>query len=196
MGVQIPAGYGQAVLVFSCAGTPRQSTWTLGFKSTPFVSAGESAENIYNQATAAGGPYEAPRMLSIWTFEGVNVTWMTESGPLVGSFFDPVVGSGGSAGLVINCAGLLKKNTARGGRKGRGRAFIPPTFASEAQVDPVGTIDSGVVSVTQDCFDQFVDDLATAGITPYLLHEDGSTPNEITSLTLQATVATQRRRLR
>jgi hypothetical protein len=106
-------------------------------------------------------------------------------------------GSGGSA-TPPNIALLVHKRTARGGRRGRGRMFIP--WATQiADVDERGTIASSTLGFTNTALAVFLAELTTQGCPMVVLHDDGRTPpgapNVVTSLTADAIVGTQRRRL-
>ena len=106
--------------------------------------------------------------------------------------------------LPPNNALLVKKTTNRGGRRGRGRMYVPWAL-DDNQVDEVGLLSGGELTAAQTEADNFLESLGTAsgedGPHPmYLLHEsEGETaagsPNLVTSLTCDGLVATQRRRL-
>lgn len=102
--------------------------------------------------------------------------------------------------LPINCSILVKKQTALGGRRNRGRMFFP--CPEESATDPAGVY--APASVT--AFNVQTAKLLTGGTVhtafgflgdPVVLHETGSqTPAEVTDLVTQSKIATQRRRLR
>jgi hypothetical protein len=127
------------------------------------------------------------------------------SGPPV-SFVGSLTGTGTITGNVLpsNCALLVAKQTLTGGRRGRGRMFIP-WVNDESNVDDVGIISSGSLSALQTAADDFLTALADPGpssdATPmFLLHNtEGETPagppSEVISLQCSQLIATQRRRL-
>ena len=99
-----------------------------------------------------------------------------------------------------NTAVLIKKTTASGGRRNRGRMYVPG-FGLRSLVTPAGIIDPAYLADLQTNLDDFLA-LINAG-TGFnatnlgVLHsEPPSAPAVITSLTAEAKVATQRRRLR
>lgn len=106
--------------------------------------------------------------------------------------------------LPSNCAALVSKTTFTGGRRGRGRMFIPWTLA-EGAVNEVGQISSTALANQQTAADDFLAALAAAGpssdATPmFLLHNsEGETPpgspSEVTALTVSPLIGSQRRRL-
>ena len=103
-------------------------------------------------------------------------------------------GAAGGAGMTPQNALLVRKNTTHGGRKGRGRMFLPGI--TEGTADESGTIAGGTVAIYQAGFDGFLADLTAGGNTPFLLHNDETDPYEITSFSVQALMATQRDRIR
>jgi len=110
-------------------------------------------------------------------------------------------GSGGSS-VPPNVAVLVHKRTTRGGRRGRGRMFLP-WWAQIADVDEKGTIAAATQTFMQTCLNTFLTDLNTRAVPMVVLHEPGKPPpapqpglpDLVTALYLDPTVATQRRRL-
>lgn len=195
----IPAGYGEATMVFRLGSSPRDSTWSFGFKDdvAPAAAPAEEAQAIYNAFTASTGPYIAAQMGSDWQFSGVSVTDMTEEGPLIGQYLLPIAGTLGFNVLPPNCAVLMNKNTGVGGRRNRGRAFLPPVNPIEGNVDAAGVIASSFLTGLQTRYTAAFASLVAAGLKPQLFHQTGAqTPTALTSWTLQSKIATQRRRLR
>ena len=108
-----------------------------------------------------------------------------------------MVGTAASAPLVPNVAILWNKVTALGGRRNRGRAFIPPYAPGEGSVNELGVIVAGVVTATQALYDAAFVAAAGAGYDAVLFHQTAPfTPTPITNFVMQPLVATQRRRLR
>ena len=97
-----------------------------------------------------------------------------------------------------NCAVLVHKRTARGGRRGRGRLFVPWAI-SEGDVDEVGKISTSTVGALQTKFNNLLTQLTTNNVPMVLLHSEGQTPagapNLVTSLVVDPLISTQRRRL-
>lgn len=100
--------------------------------------------------------------------------------------------------LPANNAVLVHKQTTRGGRRGRGRLFIPWV------VDGTSTSESGTISdyarnAIQDNIDRWYDYLVDADVPMVVLHSPGRTapglPDRVTGLAVSNLVATQRRRL-
>lgn len=107
--------------------------------------------------------------------------------------------NGVQAGSAVppNTAHLVRKLTAGGGRRNRGRMFIPGV--SEANVNAVGDLSAGAQTALNTAADQMLANLlATSQIIDVVLFHESSpfTPTSITDLQVQPRVATQRRRLR
>lgn len=197
MGVQIPAGYAQLVYEFSLEGTTHRPTFTMGLNPDPGLSATDIAQLGDDAITGTGSLMSSGAVvIDGWALVAVHATLMTESGPLLGDDTSGMVGTATASALPINCALLVSKNTSRGGRKGRGRFYCPPFTIAEGGVDPIGTIGGGDLSAFQAKCDAFFALLDGVDSVPVLLHEDGSLPDQITSLSAQAIIATQRRRMR
>lgn len=105
--------------------------------------------------------------------------------------------------LPQNCALLIRKNTGVGGRRSRGRLFVPGAL-SEGNVSNVGIITPFTLGEHQDRAGDWLAELASAVVAPatpmFLLHSTGISatidPTEVTSLTVDGVISTQRRRLR
>lgn len=115
----------------------------------------------------------------------------------------------GGAALPQNCGLLIHKRTAGVGRGKNGRVYLPGV--PEDQVDGRGAVDPAFVVTQQAEADQFFDtftgtDFPLLTVNHGLVKVPGSDPPEytdppslfdhVTSLTIDGTIATQRRRLR
>jgi hypothetical protein len=106
--------------------------------------------------------------------------------------------------LPPNCALLVHKVTTRGGRRGRGRMFLPWTI-SENNCDEGGLIDSSTLTDLSGKTNMFLTQLNSAGVPMVVLHQASKPntahptapgpPNPVTSLVVDKLVSTQRRRL-
>lgn len=115
-------------------------------------------------------------------------------------------GAGSVAGSALppQCAMLLHKRTTRGGRRGRGRMFIP-WCRGEVDVDEAGLWSATQVSNVQNACNVFMTQLSTRVGGMWLLHgpsEEGTAhptsagpPNEVFALDVDPLISTQRRRL-
>lgn len=109
----------------------------------------------------------------------------------------PINATASGNALPNNTAFLIRKVTATGGRRGRGRMFIPGP--REATVDPTGIINTTDRNNLQTAMNNLrTNMIALASVDAVvLLHQTPpQTPDVITALTVQTRVATQRRRMR
>jgi hypothetical protein len=196
MGIQLPVGGRQATFRWSLAGDPDEMVSTLGYVNSGATTIDFDAESAWNAATGTGSIAAAGNMFNAYTFVGVTAYEMTSGGLLVGEFTSPVVGTGGGNPLPSNCAVLVHKRTALGGRRGRGRMYLPPFTAGELDVGPSGVIDGPDYTAIQDELDVFYGLMVSNDLQPSLYHSDGGSGNIITSLVLDTRIATQRRRMR
>jgi len=103
-----------------------------------------------------------------------------------------------------NCAVLIHKRSTRGGRRGRGRWFVPWTVG-EANVDEAGAITASTVTQLQGEYTSLLAAHNTVGLPLVLLHDESEPtaahpsppglPNEVVQLVVDPLISTQRRRL-
>jgi len=105
-----------------------------------------------------------------------------------------VTGTFSGTQMTPNVAYLLRKVTASGGRRNRGRMYLPGV--NEGNVDGTGAVDGTAIGKLNTAGSDFITDTGAADIGLFILHSDGGTPTEITSFVASPKVATQRRRLR
>jgi hypothetical protein len=192
----IPVGYGQARLVWQRIGAPRESIVTFGYNPSA-VDPSLHAAAIYTIVTASNRPCIAASMDFDWQFLRVDTTEVDEGGEQTGSSGGVITGSISAASMTPQCAILITKNTALGGRRNRGRMYVPPIYPEEQSVDYNGTIGGTQRTNLQTRWDGVLSALAAASIPMVILHRSAPfTPTEVTSLTVQSLIATQRRRLR
>lgn len=124
-------------------------------------------------------------------FAGERIVVASDTPEAVCTVVDPA--------LPQNCAFLVKKRTAFGGRQNRGRMYIPG--CPQESVDASGVLTAGKVASIAGKLNTWLDAInGHAHVdTAVVLHGPGTfspTPTPITSLTVDARIATQRRRLR
>lgn len=203
MGIIVPITGYNATYVFSCLGTQKTPTWSLGLVWGGILEDAPTPAEIAVELRAAAatvtgydGPYNGSSMSNQWTFEGVSVSLMTADGPLVGEAFTPIPGQVALPTVPINCSSLFTKNTSSGGRRNKGRAYIPPVDYGESNVSAAGQIDSTEIEAINERYEGMLARIVDFDLLPTLWHSDGGAGTRITSLTLGSTIATQRRRLR
>lgn len=196
MGVVITPGFAEATQQFILTGARNPFSVTLGINPAP----GDDAEIIAGLVRSqwnthvwtpsvkptvyALGPCRVERKLLSGELEVFTVETITQ-------------GTNGTVQILPpNCALLAQKRTGLGGRKNRGRMFVPPFMLNEADVDANGLINPSTLATVQGWFTSLFNGLDAVTQSPVLFHSDGSIPTQLTSFSLQNRIATQRERLR
>ena len=198
MGVIIPEGYFNTAFVFNCAGLTDEIITTLGTIDNPSApqSAADMAANMRAAWSGTGAPFAAAQMTTEYTFVGCRTVKTVDGEPVLGEALSNITGTQSLDSIPANTAILVKKVTAAGGRRNRGRMFLPAVALQGSDVLPSGFLAAGeqaarqvqvglaeAAMIADDCF-------------PVLLHSDGGTPTAIVDLAVASQVATQRRRMR
>lgn len=202
MTLVIPPGFAEVALQLRHTSDPDPWYITHGVDSHTF---GGDYDAVGQLVVTYWGDFITDLLSNDVTLTGVKLTIGQDAGDNLIVFFPAnVQGTSPSARLPQNCALLIDKGTLLGGRKGRGRFFVPGLLA-ESNVNSVGVIDGTYLAGIQDACDTVLSNF-NDGLDPLeplpmvLLHNDyGSlTPNPtaITRLTAQNLISTQRRRLR
>lgn len=203
MALVIPPGFGQASIEFLNDNDPEPWYTTFGV-----------------DLDAVGGDFEAAATGCAQAFENAwqnllsNQVVITACELRVGQDGGPPLlvrvnrgnrGTSASEMLPQNCALLIRKQTARAGRTGRGRLFLPGVLR-ESQVSQVGIIPSGELATLQDSAELLRLNLQNGSLGEHaevpmvLLHNagvpGGTTPDPVTTLVTDFKISTQRRRLR
>lgn len=120
-----------------------------------------------------------------------------DGAPTIQSYSGGSFAGGMSASMLPNnTASLIKKGTALGGRRGRGRCYLPPVGEEQAAL---GRLNSDIVTFLGVNTASWLNDLETVDLGPVLLHTGTGTlppPSPVISLSVDPLLATQRRRLR
>jgi len=130
-------------------------------------------------------------------FVRMSIGTSDPSAPIVGELTFADWGNNTTDPCPPQVCTLLRKITASGGRKNRGRMYLPSP--GEAGVDAAGNFSDTQHDDNQENATTFLETLqAIDGVTGvFLLHtDDDDDPTEIVGLTAVKKVATQRRRLR
>ena len=190
----IPALFGQVNAIHTGTGVPHGAQWTLGLGTAAYGSDVVTAAKDFEVALLNSGIYDSvPSNVAVTTV-GMKFG-PDETGP---STLEPAnePGTGTQTDTPQICV-LVRKNTALGGRAGRGRLYLPGPSAQA--IDPGGVLVGSFITNLQAAFDTFFDELEATNLPPYLLHGAGSpisTPTPITGFSVQSVIATQRRRVR
>lgn len=195
MALVIPQNYGQCVYRFLLAGDSEEMLSTLGFAAIGSLSTGQGAADTLAADFAVGFP--AANICAGYTFVGTRVLMGQATGaPLVfESAAAGIVGSNIGPALPPNCAYLVSKRTALGGRRHRGRMYLPPFLIGEDSVPVTGVMAEAQRAALQTRVN------SAFGIGEKVILHDSLTPGAlpptiITSFRVQPRLATQRRRLR
>lgn len=203
MSVVIPPGFASASVEMRASGDP--DPWYITFGVDVSVAAGDT---------------EA-------VFDTISDAWTNSFGPnlaigMATTAYTLTIGSDGPDNLILrrdvnqpgtsdtgklpqNCALLVRKVSALGGRKNRGRFFVPGVL-NEGQVDNVGVIAPALVDAFNVASALMLSNLELGGATSstpapmVILHNPGlgslPVPTPVTDLSVSPVIATQRRRLR
>lgn len=187
----IPSGFGQLTLIFTGSAVPTGAVTTCGFVNSVPDDAAGIADTIEAEltATSAGKSWATTcNLTGILVKLGPNST---------GPSYLKTVSISGTAGAPGSAAvaPLVKKQTASGGRKNRGRFYWG--VAPELGVDPGGVLTSAYLADVADTVGDFRGGMQTAGFQLHVLHESVlDNPTPIVGLVVDSRVATQRRRQR
>lgn len=189
--VIIPVGYSQVNLIFTGTAIPTGAQVTFGVENASGLTPLAIGALVSGNWTSAGMTisHVATCLLSgVLVKNGPNAT-----GPAA-QFSVATPGTSPGVTGYAGASTLARKNTASGGRRGRGRMYLPGI--AEAEIDPGGALGGGFrTSVQTACTALLAAQIADA-IPMVLLHSDATTPTAVTSITVDAIVATQRRRQR
>lgn len=187
----IPNGYGQITHRFGGTGYPLGAAITLGFAR---ADANLSADEVAALAHDALADIWA----SFWSQDTQLQSTLVKFGPnSTGSsaeFSSAVNGTGSAETMSPNTALLIRKNTAVGGRSGRGRMYM--VGLADTSVLDGGDIGGSAQTAAQLNCNTWFTRAATENWPMALLHAAVSDPTPISSLSVQSRAATQRRRLR
>lgn len=196
MGVVIPANYGVLSFHTLTTGDPEPMIWTLGVG----IASANSVPDIPEVAYDSWVDNIAPLTSTVVTLDQVQLKEGPSSTGPTWVFQSTAAGTQGDPLLPPNSAVLVQKRSTLGGRKGRGRAFLPGISVIADTLDSGGNFDSLVAGTIAAAVTQLADDLSTdttAGpAIPVLLHSDSTAPSTIVTYTVPSKIATQRRRLR
>jgi len=99
-------------------------------------------------------------------------------------------GSGGTSWIPQVCA-LVKLTTGAGGRRGRGRVYLP--WLAEGMQDN-GVVDPTVRASSQLAWVEFANNMAADGVALVVASYVGEAVNQVQAVNVENLVATQRRR--
>lgn len=196
MTLLIPFGFAQASVALKLATLSRPAYITFGVQTLLEDNPTDSANAIQGLTVT----HLAPRLDSGVSIGPTTVRLAVSDGEPLTGVSTTALGTGAVAGSSTppQVALLVTKFTSRGGRRGKGRMFIPwAVVATSMQED--GIIPSGSLTPWQTALNNWLAALSSASVAMALLHSEGESspgsPNLVTSLVANALSATQRRRL-
>lgn len=191
----IPTGFGQVAYRVKLLDDPEPMISTVGLDmSTADPDPETAAADLLEQWQ---GAFPAANTFSQYTLDSVVIRIGNgTSTPGVVEVNSPQAGTAVGNPLPQNCTLLVRKLSTMGGRRGRGRMYVPPYMLAEENVNANGVITSVSRATRQAEVDAWLG--GTYGFV--LLHASGisstPSPTPITSFVVDARIATQRRRLR
>lgn len=192
----IPVGFSNVRFIFAVSGVVDQMGFSLGILADDLVTPTEIADFCYDDFKGAFFDTTA-QMFTSWTFVGTSCSKSQVAGPLIGEHLQPVVGTGTVGSPSVNTAVLVRKQTALGGRRHRGRMFVPPFNLPEDDIQVSGQLGLIYQAAQQTRWNAFFTALAADNLEPHLYHSHpDDLPTSITSFAVQSLAATQRRRMR
>jgi hypothetical protein len=192
----VPPGYADVSIRLTLTGMSRPSYITFGVDPSD-PDADTIAAAIYTSTTSAGSFLS--RLDNSVSLGPITVRVGQDGGEaLVGTDERVIAGGGSLTSPPPNVALLVHKRSARGGRRGRGRMFVP-WYLNETDIDEAGLVLNATVASINTVLSTWKANLSGAGVPMVILHEAGLTtpglPDVVTNLFADKLVATQRRRL-
>jgi len=190
MPVVIPPGYAQVRALFTQGQTGLAESNSFGVDLTAPLD--QTAVNALSTSLAAA--YK-PVLSTGSLFGGVHVIEGQDGDPLV---WDSVSGAGAGTRSITNAATpqvqfMIDKRTAFGGRKHRGRTFLPDV--SEPDVGGNGAVISGTLTLLTTFANAIQAAFQVSPFTAHvILHSDATTPTVVTSYAPDPFAATLRER--
>lgn len=195
MSARIPPGYAEAWYRFTVTGDAEPMFFSMGLDLSAGVTASTAVANTILQAGAAS---LRSLISSATTWDDGYVIFGNDGGDIrVDGTSAAVAGTGGASPLPPNCALLVRKQTGLGGRRNRGRFFVPGI--ANTGVSNAGVIAPATLTNYQNAALTWY--TAVKGLAEVeelcVLHDSAPfTPTTIVTLEAQGRLATQRRRLR
>jgi len=198
MGIRVPANHVELIFRMKMLNDNEEMLCTIG--------AGEEAATGFGQAQADNckttwGQFIMPLLANNTTFVGLTARTGPDGSAIVFESPASVVGSYAGSALPPNCSLLVRKRSNQGGRRNRGRMYIPG--CPEGVVEPNGDLTAAYLTSFQQQINAWRTALAdVSGISELAIFHTtglglpGLPPTMITSLIADKKIATQRRRLR
>lgn len=187
----IPTGYGHISHFFGGDASPRGAAVTYGVQAGGGSTVSEVAQFCHEAMAASFLPLLGPST----SLDETRCKFGPNDTGAFATYANVVLGGNTGAQVSPNVALLVEKQTGLGGRRGRGRMYIPGII--EAAVTEGGDLTGDAPTDFQNAADELLTLLLGSLIEMVVLHSVVSVvPTAVTALTVDQRVATQRRRLR
>jgi hypothetical protein len=202
MTLQIPSGHGRYAHHFTIPGDAEEMIVTGGYEAQGALTGPNDVALAFHNAAKTLVNARLPVQV---TLVRTTTTLLVAPGqdPLVGERIDPSNGGRANAFMLTqNTAWLIKKLTAAGGRRNKGRQYWPGV--ADVSVNDVGVLNTNEVTDWNTALATYLTALQNSAEVERLVifhtipvgATSGPPPTTITSLICDSRVATQRRRLR
>lgn len=196
-----PSGYGSIAWTMTLAGSTRAAVVTAGFRNVVATTALGARTALDVIWTGTGHAFDAALMDAQWSLTGVYVLLNTAGVLTSDTAALSVVGTVSGQVMPPNCSMVIQRRTVLAGRQYRGHISMPLHSVDSGDVSDAGVIDAGVVSSWQTKYTAILAAMVTANLPMYLLHGPDKlgvtpVPTQVSSLSVDSMIGTQRRRLR
>lgn len=186
----IPAGFAQITHLFGGVAAPTGAAVVYGVSNTAAGTASDVAGFAHDAFSTT--------LLPILNDDLTLLTTVCKLGPNAtgpsAEHNEPIGGGNANPAATPAVAYLLHKATGFGGRRGRGRMYLPGV--TEANVDFGGEVTGGIVVDLTDAANEMLGLWNTADEDIVVLHGDATAPYPVFSFSADGMVATQRHRQR
>jgi len=193
--VVIPAGYGLCTVVMSVTGRVKTYTTSFGY-NLPAGAEVDNSSAISEAIHGTGLMFATANMANTYKYVGVRLRQQGDTAEYSFELSPNIAGTQSISPPPANGSVLVRKNSSLSGKKNRGRMYLPPFGVTDADVDQNGTISGASLGFLQGYADDTLAALDTAGFPMVILHHGAGAPTVVESLTVEGTIATQRRRIR
>lgn len=191
----IPPGYAECSMEFWLAGYLRPAVITQGFKINGSVGSSYNVADQFDLAFA--GSFAALFDNNVTMRNAKAVIGQDGSDPIVQVSTTQTAGTSSRESTAPALALMVTKNTNLGGRKHRGRNYMPWALA-DSDVAENGAVNPARLNSWAAALDEYMDFIIgpTSDLLdePVILHTDPTVPTPVTSFTPNPAIRTQRRR--
>lgn len=196
MATVVPPGFSNVRFVFSCAGVTEPMGFSLGCSSIT-VGTPSAILDVMRDAFDATIWAAGAAVGNQWTWVQTDITMMGESGPVLASAPENQAGDLTAFNIPAQCCALITKQTALGGRRNRGRTYLPAGWLFENEVGADARITGSAAGALQTRFNNFRANVNLEDVQLYLFHSTSPlSPTEIIGFSASTLLGTQRRRIR